>query len=245
MNKFKLLTLVLSFLVWKFGPWNSSSDQIRQEITLEMDTPIPPPDFDLSPSPPLVTGRIPDSDLYQLPAGGFRIGNHPHGPVDNTDHLNFGKGDFSLSLWVKTKTLQQGMLLQKGGLSGASGPQYWLRMNDQHGHLTFLAGDGSGKSPWITHRYEVQRLDDDRWHHIIARRYGPEMTLYIDNELVAGDFREAEHVDNPQPVTLGKQLIYDEERNAFDGALAEVFVYARALDDWEIGLLFDAFNPYR
>ncbi|MEL6671033.1 MAG: LamG domain-containing protein [Bacteroidota bacterium] len=134
---------------------------------------------------------------------------------------NLGKGDVTIALWIKTVDRRPQMLVQKGGMNGADEPQYWLRINDFHGGLTFLTGDGDGHSAILS---TADQLADGKWHHIVAVRQGPALRLYVDGYLKGEAIFPIKDCTTQQPLILGAQL-NNFPHFAFEGAMEEVGIW--------------------
>ncbi|QNN23502.1 hypothetical protein HED60_14875 [Planctomycetales bacterium ZRK34] len=178
------------------------------------------------------TGRLIGAELApgrwaQKPAlrlHGSGSGNRMELPADVSAKMNF-KGSFTVALWCRTDEFQT----------------MWQ---------TLIA---KGDSAWRIHRLEtsntisfdtshegadtleaMSRVDDGRWHHIVATYEAGEMAekrLYIDGKLEAQQsFRWIDA--NTQPVWIGNNS--EKNDRAFNGLIGEVAVFDRALSDTEI-----------
>ena len=154
--------------------------------------------------------------------------------IPNSPQLNFGTGDFSISLWLKTSDTSQQMILQKGRINGPKDPQYWVRLNDAHGDLTFLTGDGMPPSALCTNNGVV--ANDYAWHHLVAMRQGEKLQVYLDTIMISEIEGYVRNVDNNQTLKIGTQNFYG-KRNFFTGSIDELRIYNRALSTEEIKTL--------
>ena len=152
---------------------------------------------------------------------------------------DIGTEDFSISTWVKTNSSSTQMLIQKGGLNGASDPQYWLRLNDQNGELIFLTGDGTLSSSFVSSQTP---LDDNLWHHIVAKRIGNEISIYIDGEEDVTSQNPLQNCSNAQSVKIGVQ-IYNGNNNFLNGQISGMRVYKSGLSAVQIKQLMAFTNP--
>ncbi len=123
--------------------------------------------------------------------------------------------DFSISFWVNSVSSKPQMIIQKGGNNGADDPQYWIRLNDSHGKLTFLTGNGDHNSSFISSK---KTLVDGEWHHVLAKRIKGEMSLYINGKLEITEEKTIKNCSNNQTLKIGVQ-IYEYPRNHFEGKI--------------------------
>lgn len=155
--------------------------------------------------------------------------------------FDIAEEDFTLAVWVKTASKNTQMILQKGGLNGPKDPQYWLRLNDQHGALTFSTGNGDGQASFISSDLDVS---DGEWHFIVASRAGESMTLWIDCESGFSAQRPLKNCSNEQFLKVGVQL-FNGERNLFEGEIENLYIYKRELSKSELRKLFQETEPQK
>lgn len=155
--------------------------------------------------------------------------------------FDVGEEDFTVAVWIRTRSKATQMIAQKGGLSGAQDPQYWLRINDFMGGVTFLTGDGTPPSSYVA---SVTQVADGTWHHLVAQRKKKRLRIFIDGELdaVSDDFHDRENCSNPQSLKLGIQK-YQEDINLFQGQLHGFRLYLRPLKNGEVRKLMEATRP--
>jgi len=149
--------------------------------------------------------------------------------------LPTGNADFTVSAWVKTQISGTG---QKDILGNRStGGQYDYSLifenNDANipGQITFARFDGTNASVC---RSGV-RIDDTKFHHVLGSKKGGKINLYIDGKLIC------QTADTyVTPITGGNFVIGSRQTGAinyFNGSIADVLVYARALNEGEINEL--------
>ena len=136
--------------------------------------------------------------------------------------LDFGTGDFTAEVWLKTSVNGERTVLGKR----SSGPYWLVTVTDDSGlagRLRAALFDGS-----VTRQvYSTVRVDDGAWHHVAVlfdRDTG--ITFYVDGVAsgsVAG--AQAGSVSNSAPFQLGKVSGYKN----FSGDLDEAALYSGLL----------------
>ena len=151
------------------------------------------------------------------------------------DRLDFGMGDFSLAVWVKTAqmpTAAPDIVVKwpvSGGSEGRSG--YALTMPGGSALFKAYTGGTSGE----TAQAMGPAINDNRWHHLVGRKTATELALFVDGKQVAVVKHMLGAISNTAPLQFGAFGVgaaYD-----FDGSLDEVRLYSRALSAAEIAAL--------
>lgn len=147
--------------------------------------------------------------------------------------LPLGAKDFTASLWFRySATSGEQPLLWMGGV-GTNQPQVWLRGEPASNRVTGLITTRDGAAPPKSASLRTTgAYNDGEWHHIVLRRGGGQLTLAIDGTQVTT-------ADVPGTVTrnsgygfhVGQRV---DSRAHFTGAIDEVRVYDRALNDAEL-----------
>jgi hypothetical protein len=91
--------------------------------------------------------------------------------VNSSGQLEFGKGDTTISAWIKTKT--GGTILSKAAQSGP-----WVK----NGKTFFVRGGKLGYDVgWVGQVSGGPKVNDGQWHHVSATRTrSGRVTLYVD-----------------------------------------------------------------
>ncbi|MFE6281907.1 exo-alpha-sialidase [Streptomyces sp. NPDC057877] len=151
--------------------------------------------------------------------------------------LALGSGDFTTSLWFRhTADRGEQPLLWIGGI-GVSQPQVWLRGDPANGLLRGLITTREGARTVRTAYVDANgAYNDGRWHHVVLRRGGGKLTLFLDGEAVGSTADVAGSVSRNSPfgVHIGQRM---DSRAFFTGAIDDVRVWNRALSDGEIGTM--------
>jgi len=164
--------------------------------------------------------------------------------VDVADHseLNFGKGNFSIDLWIKTSDTNQSVrtILDKrtGTSTNPTGYELYLyksRIGLQIADGTSTNYNSSDSSSII--------IADNNWHHVavtVDRATTSGLHFYVDGSLVATFNPTTRQGDltNTAPFVIGRNLISSEQ--IFIGTLDEIELFNRVLSPDEIKGIYNA-----
>src|SRR6185436_1265590 len=146
------------------------------------------------------------------------IANHPG--------LQFRRGPFTISFWFKTTT-QQGYLSFLSKRRNTMGDGWVIHAQQDDTFLFYTAGCSSPTS-------SPQQFRDGQWHHLVLNRNGQTLTFYYDNQNVGSGPDTCDH-NEVHPLCFGMDADRDQAWH-FEGELAEIHIYNRALSDSEIAL---------
>jgi hypothetical protein len=149
-------------------------------------------------------------------ANRIEVANHPS--------LQFRRGPFSISMWFRTTSKRKYIAFMGKRISGM-GDGWLLGANEQDGLSFYTAGCASPAS-------SPQNFRDGHWHHLVVTRAGQTMTFYYDNQNVGSGPDTCDH-NEAHPLRLGQDA---DGGWHFEGELAEVHFYNRALTESEIAL---------
>jgi sialidase-1 len=152
----------------------------------------------------------------------MRFGLSNRVEVANHQALQFHRGPFTISFWFRTTT-QQSYLTFLSKRANTMGDGWVIHAQQNDTFLFYTAGCASPTS-------SPQSFRDGQWHHFVAMRNGQSMTLYFDNRNVGSGPDICDH-NEMHNLRLGMDA---DEGWSFDGELAEVHIYNRALSDAEI-----------
>jgi RNA polymerase sigma factor (sigma-70 family) len=173
---------------------------------------------------------------YEFTADGDEI------VVPNKKSLN--PEQFTLSAWIKTKT----------------GDHYWRRIFDKSYTTQFalsLAGDWKGQTNYGQVSLEMgpgnhaimtqNRVDDGKWHHLVATFDGRLEVVYVDGNYQAKRrWEKSEHVgasDFNLVIGCNRSNLDKKEDDlgvSFRGLIDEPMMWNRALSEQEIALLYQS-----
>jgi RNA polymerase sigma factor (sigma-70 family) len=173
---------------------------------------------------------------YEFAADGDEI------VVPNKKSLN--SEQFTLSVWIKTKT----------------GDHYWRRIFDKSYTQQFalsLAGDWNGQTNYGQVTFEMgpgehalitqSRVDDGKWHHIVATFDGRLEVVYVDGKYQAKRrWEKTEHVGASKfnlVIGCNRSNLDPKEDDlgiSFRGLIDEPMMWNRGLSPEEVTLLFES-----
>lgn len=158
-----------------------------------------------------------------------RFSNNSYFEVVSSDDINFGSNNFSISLWLYSESNETQMVFQKGGVNQSVDPQYWLRLNDSNGNITFLTGDGNDQSVFTSD--STSNVTDSKWHHLVVLRDEKTLKIYLDKGLVSETEGDIENVSSGQTLKFGIQLVNSStfDNNSFIGLMDDIRIYNKAL----------------
>ena len=147
--------------------------------------------------------------------------------IGSDSSLNFGTGDFSLSLWVKG-TDTDGVLYSS---YDGSAPHVYFRTHDSK--LKFYMDSGGGDEVWSSTTLGVI---DGQWHHIavsVDRDVG--VSMYIDGSLenlsATGTIGSVGDLGSSEDFNIGR---HPSDATYWNGSIANVGIWNRALSASEI-----------
>ena len=155
--------------------------------------------------------------------------------VARDDSMNVGKGNFTVSAWIRPTQLRQGGIVCLGRYSWTHG--WYFDMPNNQGVLRIETVSPDNKSNGtVASRPGVIRVN--QWQHVAAvvRRGENQTRLYVNGYLVASGTVAATNLDNPS-VDLHLGRIQDAQ--LFKGQIDEVRIYRRALEPAELQALVE------
>jgi hypothetical protein len=155
--------------------------------------------------------------------------------VSDSLHGDIFKADpFTISAWIKPN------------FEGTEWEHIWRSLPTASGHNTFFLNKNQGLLSWrgqvagwtVLCQSEGGIVEKDKWIHVLVQSDGDKFRIYADGEQVAEtDFQE----------TRGENVIYHlggEGGETFAGAMDDVAVFTRALDEDEIGLILEGIETF-
>ncbi len=162
--------------------------------------------------------------------------------VADNNALDFGTGDFSISVWVKTSD-SSGIDVILDKRTEASGPVQGFVLFTYNGELGFQLGDGKGHTNYGSNNAFIA---DGNWHQVtvtVDRNAVGGGKWYVDGVNV-GSFTPTGRqgsLSNNKALTLGRRSD-SSSAGYFKGSLDEVMLFNRALSAGEIKTIYNDGN---
>jgi len=160
--------------------------------------------------------------------------------------LDFGTGNFTAGLWVKTTTSARQTALSKFQYDGTGTSEQGFYIDVLASGTTRAAFESNGGDSYRIVN-GTATMNDGRWHHIVLVRDAQNIAnLYEDgvfissNSLTSGTVTT---IDTTNSLGIGYQADQGQAMNAFDvnftGSIDDVRIYNRVLSAGEISRLYD------
>lgn len=166
---------------------------------------------------------------------------------DNTSYVNLGaspeldlQSNFTVAAWIKPSSsgpADYQTIVNKEGASGFDDRNYWLSL---WGAAPFGSANFRFSSSLSTTDCDINGgvdLRDDNWHHVLGQYNGTHCSLYVNGVQVGTD------IVSGVPEGIGAETwigaATSDTSRGFDGAIDEVVIMSRAMNDSEIGALYN------
>lgn len=173
--------------------------------------------------------------------------------IQDQDNLDVKEGDFAIDTWVRTKSLEQRVILDKRFEERYKDVKgYVMYINE--GWLAFQLATGNGS--WHCQTVDSQCsffvsngfIADDQWHHVavsIDRDNPRGLEFYLDGKriTVADPTLHRGSLENDNPLRIGSRSSYT--TGLFEGAIGAVNLYHRTLNADEVAGLYSQGNQRR
>jgi serine/threonine-protein kinase len=192
-------------------------------------------------------------EAYPLAGRGFGVLRLDGGyfQVPDADALDFGRGPFSISAWIRTTDAEEiKVIVDKRTEPPNLGPVRGYSLYLKFGRLSFQLADGHGSGRCSSYpnvsctNYESDFfVADGAWHLVtvtVERGAQKHITIHGDGQPVAR-FKSVLHtdsVDNEHPLRIGSRS--SNESALFRGLIDEVALWKRALSSDEVAGLYQA-----
>ncbi len=138
---------------------------------------------------------------------------------------NFGKSDFSVAAWIKTKS-SGGAIVAKAPAEGEWAPQ---------GKVLFLRGGALAFDVgWVGVVGSDRPVNDGVWHHVVLTGRNP-IEFFVDGSLVKRGSLELQSDPPENAFKIGYCSTNFPGPSGFEGLIDEVRIYNRRLSAEEIG----------
>lgn len=179
--------------------------------------------------------------------GRYGVGNAVQLQPSGSSHIDFsqpvgqfGTADFTVTLWLKTTEQQRYFDIVGNRTASSHGNFFSMRMTGNvpgmPGRITIeVDQDGNGTN-YTNVDSTILNANDGKWHHVVAVRGGPSLTLYIDG-MFAGEnvAKGVANINNGNPFRIGASLAGGVSPNA---VYCDLGVFDRQLDVREIMHLY-------
>ncbi|MEK6958866.1 MAG: LamG-like jellyroll fold domain-containing protein [archaeon] len=203
---------------------------------------------DVGHCPPQVNGLWGTATEFgSITHGQANDGNFLYVPVTSTSPLNFGKNDFTISLWFNTRDKPNGGnnadTLISWGWFDQPDPRYgrFLCWFDWGNLGCFVTNGGYQVGvPSYGISYPGANINLNQWYHLVFLRRGDTVVGYINGvpfgtaALPAG-YDIGSNPANPWPLMIGAEA---RKGYVFNGYISEVSIWNRALSDADVNALF-------
>ncbi|MEO0533911.1 MAG: LamG domain-containing protein [Cyanobacteria bacterium P01_A01_bin.123] len=158
--------------------------------------------------------------------------------VPNQSDLNFGTGDFSISVWIKTSR-QSGIDIIVDKRVETSGPIQGYVLANYQGNILLQLADMGRKDGW-TNYISAPFVADDQWHHVavtVNRDEANGIRWYLDGSAVgtpANPTGRSGSLDNSQPLVIGKRSDHPSSPGFFSGEMADIKLFNTSLTPQQI-----------
>jgi len=171
----------------------------------------------------------------------------------NPDSLNFGTGDWTISVWIKTTQAgmeltgdRRGTVFANGG-DGEGGIRYALAVNEGFLGTIVLTTDTDSLKVQTKGKITVT---DDKWHHVIGMRNAGQLRVYVDGVLDGTDYLpDGYDLSGASQHNAYIGVITDNRNDSlykyFVGSIDEVCVFACALDANSVSALYSGRDPVK
>ena len=171
----------------------------------------------------------------------------------NPDSLNFGTGDWTISVWIKTTQSgmeltgdRRGTVFANGG-DGEGGIRYALAVNEGFLGTISLTTDNDRQKVQAMSKTTV---NDDKWHHVIGMRNAGQLRVYVDGVLDGTHYLPYDYdLSGVSQHNAYIGVITDNRDDSlykyFVGSIDEVCVFACALDANSVSALYSGRNPVK
>lgn len=192
-----------------------------------------------------VSGAINSTSWEEVPQLGYSLisdsetqlssfdGINDYIAVNSDASLNFGSSNFSLSVWIKTKS-SSGVWIGKRNLSSNNEGYILYTSSNKARFLTTGAG---GVNVFVTGTTDI---NDGEWHHVVGVRLGNNHYIYVDGVLEGTQVSGAQNVSNSADFIFASQSTL---ANFWGGEACNASVYNAALSSADISSEYNAGYP--
>ncbi|MBC3758159.1 LamG domain-containing protein [Hyunsoonleella sp. SJ7] len=187
----------------------------------------------------IVNGATLTTDRHGNPNSAYTFdGVNDFIQVPSSNHNSLGGSDFTISVWFKSSTADEGVIWNKRNTSScsqASGPTIGLSQTSQaSGNL--LQYRVRSSNDYLLNSKEA--VNDGKWHNAVLLRDGGRLSFYLDGQLEAEETISA-GIDFSTTLDLYIGRTVYCSGNYFEGDIDDFRIYGKALSQNEIQILFN------
>ncbi|MCD6322469.1 MAG: T9SS type A sorting domain-containing protein [Clostridiales bacterium] len=150
--------------------------------------------------------------------------------VPDASSLNFGTGDFTISLWLKSTLSSDGILVEKiWDVVSSAGGNGWAIQLLSNGRFRFSLADTYEEDPIDFQSIGGNIWNDGKWHHLaIVVDRSSNVSFYIDGiaDRVGDITSESGSLSNTYPLLIGANYNKNATKDSqFDGFIDEVHIW--------------------
>jgi hypothetical protein len=155
--------------------------------------------------------------------------------IPSNSSLNFGNGDRTISMWIKTSVGDKKLYSNRNDTV-----RWWTLGVGPSGQLSFEAANGY-PTGYIDVKYG-SGLTDNNWHNVVMVKSGGTVYFYIDNSLVGSTAWNYSADGSITTNYIGTNYHDGGFYGYFNGLIDEVGIWSRALTSDEITKLYNNGN---
>jgi len=165
------------------------------------------------------------------------------------DSLNFGAGDWTISVWTKTtqsgkEPQNRGTIFAYGG-DEAGGIRYALAVNEEYMGTLVLTTDNDMDK---VQAFGKTAVNDGNWHHVVGSRNADQLRVYVDGALDGGtNLPSSYDLSGVSQHNAYIGVITDHRDNSlfkyFVGTIDEVCIFSGAIDANGVRSLYAGQDP--
>lgn len=190
-----------------------------------------------------VTGATLDTDRKGQVSRSYNFnGSSDFISETDNDSLEFGTGNFTISLWAKFNALPANGTHSPFVSRYVNGTNFWwfsVYNNGGSSYMPHFYGFKGGVN--FNNSVTLSSLSSGVWHHFLVNRTGSSVNFYFDGAFVAtSGGTNSEDLTYASALFIGKS---DGSGTFFNGNIDDVRAYNRALSSAEVTALYQEYDP--
>jgi len=192
-------------------------------------------------------GITPTTDRFGNNNAAYQFAGTSYISYDHGNGLSLHTYDFTVAAWVKTSSTNRMSICWIGRYANSNGDDGRLGLELNHpsgaGVYAFISG--------LNNNVEVvstpDTITDNQWHHVAFVRAQGDLHIYLDGQLVASNTTATQRTVNNtnfRKLHLGSLYNTSGTGSYFDGAMDDVSIFWKALDESAIQELYNATESF-